>query len=37
MKHLLKNDAVINLLSHQAVAWVLVKASSFYGYIRVFI
>ena len=37
MRILLQSEVLLNLVSHQAVGWTLVKVYSLCGYIRVFI
>lgn len=37
MKTILQSEIILNLFSHQAVGWTLVKVSSLCGYIRVLI
>jgi hypothetical protein len=37
MTKILQSEIILNLVSHQAVGWALVKISSLCGYVRVFI
>lgn len=37
MTKILQSEVILNLVSHQAVGWTLVKVNSLCGFVRVFI